>query len=195
MTTFNGLAEPWMLEGAGVPPRLRAATFATADATASIQRARAFFDARGVERGRAFVLLGPTGVGKSWAGAAIVNADIVANAAADRLFFPDSEPWWTSCAQLVDDLRDFSTRRDAMCRARRARLLVLDDVQRPSDADFPLFERVLSVREQDERAVLITSNLPKKEFYSAVGARVVDRLRAWGETHEIRGPSLRGEKS
>ncbi|MBM4439767.1 MAG: ATP-binding protein [Candidatus Rokubacteria bacterium] len=172
------------LEAIGVPPLLRSATFATSTATAAIEIVRTFVANDGVKRGRLVGLCGPTGVGKSWSVAALVD---------ELLFNAGEAQRWMLCSTLLRDLDDYKRRDAAMGRACSGKLLVLDDFQAPgSPAVATMVEEILIRREQDRLALAFTSNLTRQALEATLPDRVLDRFRAWGEVHEVRGKSMRG---
>jgi DNA replication protein DnaC len=78
-----------------------------------------------------------------------------------------------------------------MTRACRAGLLVLDDLRAMTSAEASLLDEVFIRREQEGRPVVFTSNLTRKQLDAALSDRVLDRIRAWGDVHEVPGKSLR----
>jgi DNA replication protein DnaC len=170
-----------LLEAIGVPVGLQDATFATSNPTRSIELVRAF---RNNGRGRLLGLLGPTGIGKSWAVAALIDDVLVDLRTSTR---------WLLFSTLARELRDFKLADQAMARACSGRLVVIDDFQQPTPEISSAMEEIFCRREQDKRALILTSNLTRKELELALSDRVVDRFRSWGELFEVRGgKSLRG---
>jgi chromosomal replication initiation ATPase DnaA len=172
------------LEAIGVPPVVRGATFATSTETRAVELARGFLAAGGIKHGRLIGLCGPTGVGKSWSLAALVNELLLDAGASQR---------WMLCSTLFRELDDYKRRDAAMGRACSGKLLVLDDLQAPSSpAVAAMFEEIFIRREQDGRALAFTSNLMRQQLEATMTDRVADRFQAWGEIHEVRGKSMRG---
>jgi DNA replication protein DnaC len=169
------------LEAIGVPVRLQASTFATSTATKPLELVRAFRDNG---RGRLLGLLGPTGVGKSWACAALIN-DVLSDLRTSQR--------WMLCSTLLRELSDYKLSDAAIARACSGRLLVLDDFQPPPSPEMAsAVEEILVRREQNGLEVVITSNLRREQLEAVLSDRLLDRFRAWGELHEVRGRSLRG---
>lgn len=191
----DALATPapeYQLRAVGVPLDFHVATFDRSKDTAALRHARSYLVDRGFELGYLLGLTGPTGVGKSWADAAIVNAVLVAHTAAGRdLFEHDWQPAWFSCAALVREARSFKTEHDVMARVRRAKLLVIDEVRIPDATALSVLDEVLGLRHAERLATVFTSNMTADELAGALSDRLLDRLRTWGVIHDVGGPSLR----
>jgi DNA replication protein DnaC len=168
----------------GVPLGYRGSTFETLKSNAIVEVCKTWLASRGVSRGRFLGLLGPTGVGKTAAAAAISN-QLVESIRSDQRF--------TLAGALYRRLHNFNSVNGAMEEATSTRLLVLDDFQPPRPEVASLIEELFIAREADGRATIVTSNLMKKQLLAVLGDRVADRLKAWGEIHEFPGRSLRGE--
>jgi DNA replication protein DnaC len=171
---------PW-LEEIGVPLPLHAFTFETLEATRAVTIMKDFWHV--VEQGRALVMLGPTGVGKTVAASALINALLPS--------FRTSMCYVLGLT-LVRQLHAFDECDDAMERCTRTRLLVLDDLPRVGDERVAqMLEELLIVREAERRATVITSNVPPKQIGTLFTDRVLDRLKTWGSIQAVTGESLR----
>jgi DNA replication protein DnaC len=171
------------LEEIGLPRRYWDATFDSVRSTAPVRRVLEYRDARGIGRGRALGLGGPTGTGKTTAVAALIN---------DLLPYLQARQRFYLAAQLVRELLDFDTAAEVMEEAASVRLLIVDDLQMPARAEgLAVLEELLVRREAEGLPIVITSNLRRTQFEAAFGDRVADRLRAWGDYYEAPGKSLR----
>jgi DNA replication protein DnaC len=177
----------------GLPARFLDARFETARPTAAVERVRQYLAEDAVEAGRALVLLGGTGCGKTHAVACGLydaparSSDEYQRPRDGRFVF-----WPELCARLMDPAR----RAEALAIARLDALLVLDDVGAGyvKEASFleALIEELFWVREAEVLPTLVTSNLPPDALTSLLGDRVADRLRGeWGGVFSCAGPSLR----
>lgn len=177
-------------ERIGIPRRFRSLTMESADQTPAVRLVRTYYEAGGLKYGRALGLLGPTGVGKTAAAAALANSVLI------------EPPHFTGqrfmlAASLLRRLLNFDQQAETMEEATTARVLVLDDLPMLDDRSRPLLEEVLIVREANQLPLIFTSNLTPKQLSAAFSDRILDRLRAWGELHQVGGASLRrpGEDS
>lgn len=174
---------PW-LEEIRLPRRFWGATFADARPTDPIKQIRAYLDARGVSRGRAVIEGGPTGIGKTHAAGCLIN---------ELLPYLGTRMRFVLGAELVRELLDFKTCAEAMEEAADVRLLVIDDLQAlPRAEGLALLEELLIRRHAEGLPLVVTTNLRRQAFEAAFGDRITDRLKDWGEFHELPGKSLRG---
>lgn len=168
------------LRRVGLPVRYHGASLASNQATEAIEVVRSYLRTRGISRGRTLGLLGPTGVGKTWAVAALINEVLPWLTDVQYVFAP-------AFARALDS---FDARDEAVEAAISTRLLVLDDVQAaPRVAG--MIEEVFVTREAEGRPTVFASNVAPKQLRALLGDRVCDRLRTWGEVHALTGPSLR----
>jgi DNA replication protein DnaC len=164
----------------GVPLRFLHATL-RGKQTPSITATRDFLN-DAAQRGRLLGLLGPPGVGKSYAGAAavlvwprpawFVHADTIAQAAAQREH---------------GELHEIAER------AQRVSLLVLDDLGRMKVDGLAatVVEEILCRRHAELMATIISSNWTPAEMLNRLSGRLLDRLAEWGAVVTVPGPSLR----
>jgi DNA replication protein DnaC len=170
----------------GLPLAYRSSRFETLRSTPITATCRAWLANRGVSRGRFLALLGPTGVGKTAAAAAVV-IQLVDSIRSDQRF--------TLAGALYRRLRDFDAVNEAMKESATTRLLVLDDFQAPPATVAAMLEELLIDREANARATILTSNLTQKKLLEVLSDRVVDRVRSWGEIREFPGKSLRAPEA
>jgi len=174
----------WFQPRVGVPVIFRTANPTTAPrVTPALLAVRKFLARGGVSGGRLLVLLGPTGVGKTFGACAMINEVLLTLRGAQRFIVAPT---------LYRRLDDFATRGAAMDEAASVTLLVLDDVpvqrhQRVAG----LVEELLCTREAYRLATVLTSNATPQQLQALLGDRLIDRFRAWGEIHALTGPSLR----
>jgi DNA replication protein DnaC len=170
---------------AGVPRRLWAATFDWSTPTPFLDRARTFV-ADGLPR-RALVLAGPTGVGKSWAAAAVLH-----HAGTGRFLHVPA---------LARALVAYATQAKTMAQLTRDRFLVLDDLgadlERSDGLPFVLWDEVIATRHARQLPTLFTTNLTRDGLKQRLGDRAWDRLtdRAWGEVFASTGASRRQQET
>lgn len=173
-------------ERMGVPKRLRNASFEGGYETSALRITKQYLDGGGLESGGCLVLAGPTGVGKSYAAAALLRAVPL-----PRRFFD----FPCLCGALVDPER----RREALDEAKRSQLAVFDDFrveQMKTGGGLLqiLVEEILSHREGQQLSTLITTNLTVEELKERLTDRIVDRLRGeWGRLYAVPGQSLRAQ--
>jgi DNA replication protein DnaC len=176
---------PYYLEHVGLPRDLWRFSFATLERTHAVEIVQAFHERGDVRRGRALGLLGPTGIGKTAAVAALVDA---------CLRELRTSIGYVNGLTLVRELHDFDLVGDAMdrCTSTKIKLLVLDDLPRVTDDRVQqLIEEIFVVRESERLATVFTSNLTPKQLGDALTDRVRDRFRSWGSIHAIKGASMR----
>lgn len=174
----------WLRE-IGVPLTYDGATFESARPTPAVKVAHAYLvGGRGISRGRALISAAATGGGKTYSHVCIVNALLPYFRTAQRFVLG---------AQLARELTEYRSASDAMEEYAHVRVLVIDDLQVPHRPEgIAAIEELLIRREADGKPVVISTNLRKAAFASGFGDRVMDRLRSWGEYHELAGKSLRG---
>lgn len=166
----------------GVPRPLHAFSFATLDDTRCVAIVREY--RQSVFDGRALVLLGPTGIGKTVASVALLNS-----------LLPDFQMRMTYALglALVRELQNFRACDEVIDRCMRARVLVVDDLPRHGEDErvAAMIEELLIVREAEQRATVITSNIAPKNLETLLSDRVRDRLKSWGRVEAVSGASLR----
>ena len=170
----------------GVPLKYHHASFATLAATPAVDAARKFYELEKWRRGpdaRALVLTGPTGTGKTSAACALVM---------ELLPYLRRHQRFALASVLGRRLLDYHQADEAMREATTSSLLVLDDLNLGGNARaLAMIEEVIIAREAEGRALVVTSNLTPQQLRAVFSDRVVDRLRAWGDTVACTGPSFR----
>lgn len=167
----------------GIPPRLREASFKTARPTCALESARRFLMTE-APQGRCLMLFGPTGVGKSYAAAAALQA--WDRPSGQFLYWPDL------CARLLCP----ESRREAMKAATAPELVVLDDLGAEYLKDGGLLAACLDSIVWRRHAYLtptiVTTNLTPEQLRLRVSDRIADRLSSeWASSYSINHGSLR----
>jgi hypothetical protein len=186
----------WYLRAhhAGVPRPYWAAELNTALQTEAVQEVRAFWDPPQDEEaecpeedspGRALILAGPTGCGKTFAQIAGLSYGTLG---AEIAFF--------TFGRLVRALLNPEEQKDTLARAIETDIVMIDDLGaaylKADGLAEALIEEILCERELAGRMLLGTSNLRAERLAQVLGDRVADRLAgSWGRIVEVRGPSLR----
>jgi DNA replication protein DnaC len=154
---------------------------------ASIDRVRLYM-ARDFPKGRALVLCGLAGTGKTNAVAAALRLLFDRTGCRDRQFWNGS--------LLRSALMDLDRRRAIETSFLTVPLLVLDDIGLEFSREGDYWEGALDTifvgREGEMMPLLVTTNLTAEKLKVKLGPRVWDRLRGeWGAVSEIIGPSVR----
>jgi DNA replication protein DnaC len=165
----------------GVPPRLAGADMLQGQRTLALEAAITYFN-EGLPAGRCLVLVGPTGVGKTYAAAALMRAVRHGH----FWYFPGL------CGAWLDQDR----RQESLALARTVRFAVFDDFGVEYAKNGGLVEAFLDEmiwhREANRLATVITTNLTTEQLRARLSDRIVDRLRGdWGRVYECPGESLR----
>jgi DNA replication protein DnaC len=170
--------------GWGIPARLRDAAFDAGRPSKAIAAVQAYLETD-YPKGRALILLGDTGLGKSWAAVAACRALHVRGEPWAFAYFPD----W--CRRMLTP----ETRGEATEQAQGTGLLVWDDFGSEYLKAGGFIETALDAviwhREGNFHPLLLTTNLTRDQLAERVSDRVVDRLRTWGRLIAVKGPSLR----
>lgn len=147
--------------------------------------------------GRGAYLYGEPGTGKTWAAACAVRLWV-----RSHLGESGGRAWMVTAADLLEGLKRDMDERDpkAWERARRARLLVLDDLgaERPTDWARERLEALLDARLRSGGVTVATSNLrigELRDLWGGVeGKRMASRLSGLcGKGREVAGPDRRLE--
>jgi DNA replication protein DnaC len=129
------------------------------------------------------VLAGPVGTGKTHAAYAVGNQALEHGRGV--------EAW--NVGDLLDALRPGSTDRDADRRARRAQLLILDDlVAKATDWEAERLTLLLDERVRHQRQTVVTTNITSQQISDTWGPRFMDRLRFRLTAVTLLGESRRG---
>ncbi len=131
------------------------------------------------------LLLGNVGAGKTHAAVALARA--VHDAGQEVLF--------RSALALIDDLKPGDRAAEAMDRALKADLLILDDLGHERQTDFAVdrIARVIVERYDDCRPTIVTSNLSPEDLEREVGPRIFSRLYHGALRLKVAGPDRRRE--
>lgn len=173
--------------GRGVPRRLAMAELIGEKDTPALQLARAYEEEGDLRvRKRALVLAGPTGVGKSYAAAALVNTVNEEHLLARFLF-------WPSVAGAI--LSGGERRDDVLEQALTTAFIALDDLgaeyAKAGGLVEAILDEIICTREAEERPMVITTNMTVGQMRERLSDRIVDRLAGWATLAEVTGPSLR----
>jgi DNA replication protein DnaC len=184
-----------LILAAGIPKRYAVADLDHAEKTPALAAAWKWLEHGGVTEGRALLILGPVGTGKTFAAAAIMR-DIIQRTADDAT--PPSCVF-ASAPNLVNRIRfaDYADRLEAMETVTHAGILVLDDLSLEADTDTTrgILDEIIYEREGNLRPTIITANKRPESFKDIFGERIADRLLSpWATVYVITGPSLRGRK-
>jgi DNA replication protein DnaC len=170
------------LDEIGVPRAQQGFTFDALAASRCVELVQTYRPL--VFHGRALVLLGPTGVGKTAAAIALLAS-----------LLPDFQTRmrYELGLSLVRELDDFRIGAAAVERCTRARFLAVDDLpwQRAESRAAGMLEEIFIRRESERRAMLVTSNSPPAGLTTLFSDRVLDRFRVWGQVEAVAGASLR----
>lgn len=176
----------------GVPRKLWEAAFDSDRQTVALSHAQAYAGP-GLEARRALVLAGPTGVGKSYAAAAIIG----------EIDAPDRWPEWEQpyalfrfWPSIAGAFLSGGERRDEAIReVIETPVLALDDVGaeyvKPGGLVEALFDELVCVREAEERPLILTTNMTVEQMQARLSDRIMDRLAGWASVVMVAGPSLR----
>lgn len=169
----------------GLPSRLWRAAI-TDLSTPAMVRARTYL-AEEYAVGTCLVLSGATGVGKTWAAAAVLRE---ARCSKQFVFFP------ALCSALMDSQRRVA----ALEAAKTTPFVVLDDFgahyeDKGGFLDSLVYE-ILWWREANALPTVLTSNLTLERLREVLSDRILDRLRGdWGRVVHLTGASLREPRS
>jgi DNA replication protein DnaC len=171
-------------ERIGVPPRLLRATLEPLTETSALNAVRRWLE-MDYAAGRCLVLAGPTGVGKSVAGAMALRAR--PGTGRRYVYFPGA------CGALLDP----NLRAEMRARLIETSFVVLDDFgseyTRTGGLIDALLDEIIWHREAYVLPTIITTNLDAELLKARLSDRIVDRLRGeWGHVHEVGGVSFRG---
>jgi DNA replication protein DnaC len=177
----------WLVEAdrIGVPSSLQEASFGS-QATSAMLIVRKYV-AEDAAAGRCLLLLGPTGVGKTWAAVAAMRECYQARV---------KGRWFFYFPALASRLLDNERRGDALQLACSRYFVVFDDLgteyQKEGGLLVSLLDEIFWKREGNRLPTIITSNLTPEQFKERMSDRIVDRLRGdWGRVVTVPGESLR----
>ena len=177
-------AQRWLDEGRdmGIPTRLIDASFTAGRETEVLNRARVYAQEE-YQHGRCLMLMGPTGVGKTYAAVAAMRA---IKSPSRFWYFP------ALCGALLDQDRRAKTLQEV----KDIPFVVLDDfgaeylkVGGLLDA---FIDEIIWHRESEEQSMILTTNLLPDQLRERLSDRIVDRLNSqWGALFVVPGESLR----
>lgn len=177
-------AQRWLDEGRamGIPTRLMDASFTAGRDTEVLNRARVYAQEE-YEHGKCLVLMGPTGVGKTYGAISAMRA---IKSPSRFWYFP------ALCGALLDQDRRAKTLQEV----KETPFVVLDDfgaeylkVGGLLDA---FIDEIIWHRESEEQSMILTTNLLPDQLRERLSDRIVDRLNSqWGALFVVPGESLR----
>ncbi len=179
----GGYAWYWKASQAGIPRPYWTATL-VGQQTPATRAVRAFWDDQPADQGRALILLGPTGVGKTFAQVAGLRH----SARGEIVFIP--------FGRLVRELLNPEAQGETLEAAIEAPVLCIDDLGgaylKVDGLAEALVEELFVERELRRACTLATSNLRADRLGELLGDRVESRLAGpWASIVEVRGPDLR----
>ncbi len=152
------------LSNCGLGKRTIETLFNGIKATKCLDSAVNFLRNNGVREGRALVLAGDTGVGKTVAAGYILQQSCL-----------------NGTVVIATDLQSAFLKKDRLGKLKTAPLLIIDDLGMEFGLEF--FESHLDglfhARHMDERATVITTNLSWEKFQEKYSKRICSRLREW----------------
>lgn len=170
-------------ERCGLEGRLADVRFETVESTPAVKAVRAWL-ADGFHAGRALILTGDTGLGKTWAAACAINSTTV-----PRHF------WLFSglCSLLMTP-----TKRDEAAEiAAHVPFAVFDEFgaeyTRPGTFLDAQVDALIWTRENRRLPTIFTTNLSATEMRAHFSPRAMDRLIGWSTAINITGKSMRKE--
>lgn len=191
--------EDWerRLRNAGIPRRYWGTGFETFEARPgtdkALQAVREYANAFGQEIETGLMIRGPKGTGKTH----------LASAAALTLLQRGFSVGFWNVPLVLDEIRASFNRRpgdeggdrasEIMARARRAALLVLDDLATEKASDW-VVERlylVVEARYQDLKPVIVTTNASMRELEELLSPKTVSRLAEMTRGVDLKGPDYR----
>lgn len=133
------------------------------------------------------MLLGPVGVGKSWAAAA---------AARSRFVDSGDDVVWTSAIELLDRLRPGADDPVDVGRVCTVDVLVIDDLgaERPTEWTAERLLRIVDARWAEMLPTVVTANRGRAGLVDALGERTVSRLYDEATVVVITGDDRRGPR-
>lgn len=165
-----------------VPPRYAACTFEnfnprTVRQREAVQALRDAVIVNWLPEANA-LLCGPPGVGKTHLGCAALRAQAECDAEHDDEFLARRDALFVSWVRLCAMLADKDAEADALLRhARRAKLLMLDDLSPPETAaEGRALLGLVHARHDAGMGTIVTTNAARVELPQLFGARVAERM-------------------
>ena len=185
-----GYTERWRewVERQEIPSRLWSASFETGEPSSALTRVLQFIEGEELRDGCCLALMGPTGIGKTYA--------MVAGL---RTHYRGGGQFWYFPA-LCSAVLDRENGREVFTSARNTRLLALDDLGveylKAGGMLEALIDELFWYREGNSLATMVTTNLLPEQLRDRLSDRVVDRLRGdWGRLYVVTGQSYRGRET
>ncbi len=175
---------------AGIPPRFRDAVMPT---NGKISEAIAgLWERWKTDSGAGLVLLGPPGVGKTYAAAAWAM-DLLRNG--NRVAYGTPESIARELRRTFK--RDSEvTEQDVIDRYAAATVLFLDEIgTTPAEHERTVAHQLIAMRYEQKQATIFVSNLPRPELEQYLGARAADRIAETCTFVAMTGQSRRRMKS
>lgn len=170
----------------GIPPRFRGAVLPT---TGKVREAiDAYFERQRTDPGGGLVLIGPPGVGKTYAVAALA-LDLLRQGHGVAYATPES---------IARELRRTFRRDSAQCEQDvldhygSIGMLILDEIgTTPAEHERTVAHQLIALRYEEQLPSVLVSNLPRPELEAYLGARAADRLAETCSFVAMTGPSRR----
>jgi len=173
-----------------IPLRLRDASFDDGQECPALGRTHGYV-VQELSQGACLVLMGPTGVGKTYAAVAAIRDHLIRTGTwGDFWYFP------ALCSAMMT--QDREQQLDAKRALKSEKLLVLDDFGgeylKPGGFLESLIDEAIWYREGNILPTILTTNLMPDQMKERLSDRIVDRLRGdWGRLFVCVGESFRGK--
>jgi len=171
-----------------IPRRLYDASLDAGEQTPAVLRVRQFIETE-IQQGCCLALMGPTGVGKTYAMVAALLSSARANGGGGQFWYVPA-----FCSAILNREEG----REVFLSARNTGLLALDDFGveylKAGGMLEALVDELIWYREGNNLATILTTNLMPDQMKERLSDRIVDRLRGdWGRLFVCVGESFRGK--